>query len=107
MASFRSRAQSQAAAGRCGQPRNGRRRRDRASLEELVGELEGDLLRTRRGFAGQLVERIGKIAAGEIEQRQEGGWQRAAVVEEVVDGMADVELVDGEGSRRQLRRRGR
>jgi hypothetical protein len=58
--------------------------------------LECDLLCAGRGFTGQLVEGIGEIAAGEIEQRQESGRQRAAVVEEVVDRVADVELIDGE-----------
>ena len=65
-------------------------------VEELVGELEGDLLRAGRGFAGQLLQRSGEIAAGEIEQRREGGRQRPAVVEEVVDRVPDIELVDGE-----------
>ena len=45
----------------------------------------------------------GEIVAGEAEERHEGRRQRAAVVEEVVDGMADVKLIDGEG--RQRRRR--
>ena len=63
-----------------------------------------DLLRAGRGFAGKLVQGCGEIAAGEAEQRHEGRRQRAAVVEEVVDGMADIELVDGEG--RQRRRAG-
>ena len=36
-------------------------------VEELVGELEADLLRAGRGFAGELRERIGEIAAGEAE----------------------------------------
>ena len=80
-------------------------------VEELVGELEADLLRAGRGFAGKLVQRSGEIVAGEAEERHEGRRQRAAVVEEVVDGMADVELVDGEGRRRrrlrQLRRQPR
>ena len=43
-------------------------------------------------------ERIGEIAAGEAEQRHEGGRQRAAVVEEIVEGIGDIELVDAQGS---------
>ena len=76
-------------------------------VEELVGELECDLLRAGRGFAGKLVQRSGEIAAGEAEERHEGRRQRAAVVEEVVDRMADVELVDGEGRRGGGRRSAR
>ena len=70
-------------------------------IEELVGELECDLLRAGRGFAGKLVQRSGEIVAGEAEERHEGRRQRAAIVEEVVDGMADVELIDGEGRQRR------
>ena len=43
----------------------------------------------------------GEIVAGEAEERHEGRRQRASVVEEVVDGMADVELIDGEGRQRR------
>ena len=57
-----------------------------------------------RGFAGKLVQRSGEIVAGEVEERREGRRQRASIVEEVVDGMADVELVDGEGGERRSRR---
>src|SRR5262249_1706477 len=63
-------------------------------VEELVGELEGDLLRTGRGFAGELVQGSGEIVTGKVEERHEGRRQRAAVVEKVVDRVADVELVD-------------
>ena len=73
-------------------------------IEELVGELECDLLRAGRGFAGKLVQGVGEIVAGEVEERHEGRRQRASVVEEVVDGMADVELIDGEGGERRRRR---
>ena len=66
-------------------------------VEKLVAELECRLLCTGRGLAGKLVQRNGEIVAGEVEERHEGRRQRAAIVEEVVDGMADVELVDGEG----------
>ena len=73
-------------------------------VEELVGKLECDLLRAGRGFAGKLVQRCGEIVAGEVEERHEGRRQRATIVEEVIDGMADVELVDGEGRQRRRRR---
>ena len=74
-------------------------------VEELVGELEGDFLRAGRGFAGKPVQRCGEIVAGEVEERHEGRRQRASIVEEVVDGMADVKLVDGEDRQRRRRRR--
>ena len=67
-------------------------------IEELVGKLECDLLRPCRGFAGKLVQGCGEIVAGEAEERHEGRRQRASIVEEVVDRMADVELVNGEGA---------
>jgi len=66
-------------------------------VQELVGELEGDLLRAGRGLAGKLVEGSGEIAAGQPIERHECGRQRAAVVEEVVDRPADAELIAGEG----------
>ena len=44
---------------------------------------------------------VGEIVAGEAEERHEGRRQRAAIVEEVVDGMADVKLIDGEGRQRR------
>ena len=59
-------------------------------IEKLVGELESHRLRAGRGFAGKLVQRVSEIAAGQAEERHEGRRQRAAVVEEVVDGMTDV-----------------
>src|SRR5262245_63393392 len=78
-------------------------------VEKLVGELECHLLRTGRGLAGKLVQGIGEIAAGQPIERHECGRQPAAVVEEVVDRTADVELIAGEGLRwrggRILRRR--
>jgi hypothetical protein len=52
--------------------------------------LKRDLLRAGRGFAGQLVQRGGEIVAGEIEERRKRQRQRAAIVEEVVDRVADV-----------------
>src|SRR5205085_7539025 len=64
--------------------------------DELVGHLERDLLRAGGWFAGELVQRGGKVIAGQVEQRRERQRQRAAVVEEVVDRVADVELVGGE-----------
>ena len=72
----------------------------------MVHRIEGGLLRAGRGFAGKLVQRSGEIVAGEVEERHEGRRQRAAIVEEVVDRMADVELVNGEdsGSWRSRRR---
>jgi hypothetical protein len=70
-------------------------------IEELIGELEGDLLRAGGSFAGKLVQGCGEIVAGEAEERHEGRRQRASIVEEVVDGMADVELVDGEDRQRR------
>src|SRR5262249_50851616 len=66
-------------------------------VQELVGELEGDLLRAGRGFAGKLVQGSDEIAAGQPIERHECGRQRAAVVEEVVDRPADAELIAGEG----------
>ena len=45
------------------------------------------------------LERVGEIAAGEAEERHESRRQRAAIVEEVVERIADVELVDAEGRR--------
>ena len=65
-------------------------------IEELIGELEADLLRAGGGLAGKLVQGISEIAAGEVEQRHEGRRQRTAVVEEIVDGDADVGLVAAE-----------
>src|SRR5262249_50434316 len=47
-------------------------------VQELIGELEADLLRIGSGFAGELAQRAGKIAAGEAEDSHEGGRQRAA-----------------------------
>jgi hypothetical protein len=70
-------------------------------VEELVAELETDLLRAACGFAVELIERSGQIAAGEAEQRHESR-QRAAVVEEGLDRIADLDMVDGEGRRRWL-----
>ena len=61
--------------------------------EELVGHLERDLLAAGRGFAGELAQRIAEIAAGEAEDREEAGRQRAAVVEEGVERGSDVLLV--------------
>ena len=58
--------------------------------EELVADLECALLRAGRGFAGELAQRIGEIAAGESEHADEAGWQRAAVVEEAVERGGDV-----------------
>ena len=58
--------------------------------EELVGHLECDLLAAGRGFAGELAQRIAEIAAGEAEDADEAGRQRAAVVEEVVERGGDV-----------------
>src|SRR5262245_16570492 len=83
---------------------------DRAHhLQELVGELEGDLLRAGRGLAGKLVQGSDEIAAGQPIERHECGRQRAAVIEEVVDRPADAELIAGEGRQwrggRILRRR--
>jgi hypothetical protein len=66
-------------------------------VEKLVGELEGHLLRPGRNLAGELIERVGQIAAGQPKEGQECRRQHTAVVEEVVDRMSDVELVDGEG----------
>src|SRR5262245_41920416 len=78
-------------------------------IQELVGELEGDLLRAGRGLAGKLVQGSDEIAAGQPIERHECGRQRAAVVEEVVDRPADAELIAGEGRQwrggRILRRR--
>src|SRR5215831_15157348 len=78
-------------------------------VQELVGELECHLLCAGRGLAGKLVQGIDEIAAGQPIERHECWRQRAAVVEEVVDRTADVELVDGEGRQwragRILRRR--
>src|SRR5262249_11578746 len=83
---------------------------DRAHhLQELVGELEGDLLCAGRGLAGELVQGSGEIAAGQPIERHERWGQRTAVVEEVVDRPADAELIAGEGREwrggRILRRR--
>ena len=61
--------------------------------EELVAHLECDLLAAGRGFAGELAQRIGEIAAGEAEYADEAGRQRAAVVEEAVERAGDVALV--------------
>ena len=66
-------------------------------VQELIGELEADFLRAGGGFAGELVQGTGEITAGEAEQRQESGRQRTAIVEEVVNRIADIELVDREG----------
>ena len=55
-----------------------------------------DLLCAGRGLTGELVQRSGEIVAGEAEERNEGRRQRASIVEEVVNRMADVELVNGE-----------
>jgi hypothetical protein len=43
-----------------------------------------------------LRERVGEGGAGEAEQGAEAGRQRAAAVEEFVDGVGNVLLVDGE-----------
>src|SRR5262245_27050604 len=67
-------------------------------VQELIGELEADLLRVGGSFAGQLAQRVGKIAAGEAEDSHEGGRQRAAAVEEVVERISDVTLVDAEAA---------
>ena len=66
-------------------------------VEKLVGELEGDFLRTGRGLAGKLVQGSDETAAGQPIERHECGRQRAAVVEEVVDRPAGIELIAGEG----------
>jgi hypothetical protein len=76
-------------------------------VEELVAELETDLLRAGRGFAGKLVQGSGEIGAGQPIERHECWRQRAAVVEEVVNRAAGVDLVAGEGGWRVLRRVGR
>ena len=54
-------------------------------------------LRAGRGFARKLVQGAGQIAAGQAEQRHEARRQPAAIVEEVVDRIADIELIDGQG----------
>ena len=62
-------------------------------VEELAAQLERTLLRAGRGFARQQRKRVGEIAAGEAEDGEEAGRQRAAVVEERVDGGGDALLV--------------
>jgi hypothetical protein len=62
--------------------------------QELIGELEADSLRAGGGFAGELAQRIGEIAAGEAEDGHEGGRQRAAIIEKGVEGVGDIELID-------------
>ncbi len=62
-------------------------------IEELVGELESNLLRAGRGFAGKLIQATGEIAAGEAEQRHESRRQRAAIVEEAIDSARGTLLV--------------
>ena len=66
-------------------------------VQELVGELEPDLLRAGRGLAGKLVQGSDETAAGQPIERHECGRQRAAVVEEVVNRPAGIELIAGEG----------
>src|SRR5262245_29362465 len=64
--------------------------------EKLSGELEAHLLRPGRRLAREECERIGEIGAGETEDGEEVGWQRAAIVEEGVERVGDVALVDAE-----------
>ena len=73
-------------------------------IEELVGQLEADPLRAGRGFARKLVQGVGEIAAGQTEQRHEARREPTAIVEEVVDGVCDVELIDCQRRRRRCRR---
>ena len=72
-------------------------------VEELVGELEADALGAGRGFARKLVQGVGQIAAGQTEQRHEARRQPAAVVEEIVNSVADIELIDSESRWRPRR----
>src|SRR5262249_29150091 len=71
-------------------------------VEELVGELEAHLLCAGRRFTGQLVQGGGEIIARKVEERHEDWRQRGGVVEEVVDRVADIELVDGEERGRRI-----
>src|SRR5262249_41515487 len=54
-------------------------------VEKLVGELEGDLLRARRGFPGELVECCGEVAASQTEERHECRRQRTAAIAEILE----------------------
>src|SRR5262249_33055195 len=73
-------------------------------VEELALHLEADFLRTGRGLAGKLVQGSGEIGAGQPIERYECRRQRAAVVEEIVDRAADVELGDAEWRQRRVGR---
>jgi len=55
--------------------------------------LKRRLLAAGRGFAREQRQRVGEVAAGEIEDRKEVCWQRPAVVEEIVDRIGNVLLV--------------
>jgi hypothetical protein len=70
-------------------------------VEELAPHLEAGLLRAGRGLAGELRERVAEIGAGQSEDGDEAGRQRAAVVEEAVERIGDVELVAAQGAIRQ------
>src|SRR3954467_6922223 len=70
-------------------------------VEELAPHLEAGLLRAGRGLAGELRERVAEIGAGQSEDRDEAGRQRAAVVEKAVERIGDVELVAAQGAVRQ------
>ena len=70
-------------------------------VEELAPHLEAGLLRAGGGLAGERRERVAEIGAGQSEDGDEAGRQRAAVVEEAVERIGDVELVAAQGAIRQ------
>ena len=75
--------------------------------EELIAHLEGDLLAAGRGLAGELAQGIAEIAAGETEDADKAGRQRAAGVEEIVERARDVALVLAQAAGTDARRASR
>ena len=61
--------------------------------QELVHQLERAALGAGRILAVQLAELILQSGAGEAEKREEGGRQRAAGIEEIIDRGGNVLLV--------------
>src|SRR5262249_7678959 len=64
--------------------------------EELIGELKRRLLAAGRSLAREERQRVGEVAAGEPEDADEAGRQRATVVEEIIERVRDVLLIDAE-----------
>src|SRR5262249_61337782 len=64
--------------------------------EDLIGEWKRRLLTAGRGLARDQRQRVGEVAAGESEDADEAGRQRAAVVEETVERGGDVLLIDAQ-----------